>query len=330
MTKPLTSAQAAQQSNRTNDGKYTTKSHSEADVSLGVEAPEPRFDSQGNDWGPAFAEYEVESVRQHEIMHVHYNDEFSEDFIAAELSGDWSEIDRVREQEAHWEWENDAYDQEAAYAVERLGLEPDEARNEELFDELRGAIADSPNTISPYKSVRDNTPSQLMRLEVFEGENLTDHNEEAYHDGDAQVEVLEAKFKELGLDSSTEINREAIEDLVNNGPEYWHEGVSLDVIWSGPYTDAVPGGDEKSLSFNDPNMVLIDSFNGSGWEAQTQGTIKRTIGARSEESDLPGDKRAYLDNLAGEYGWGDIAGPMQSAYETEVEVQEHQPETANA
>ncbi|NWN87190.1 MAG: hypothetical protein HLX51_01390 [Micrococcaceae bacterium] len=34
MTKPLTSAQQKQQSNRTGDGKYTTKSHSEADVAL--------------------------------------------------------------------------------------------------------------------------------------------------------------------------------------------------------------------------------------------------------------------------------------------------------
>lgn len=36
MTKPLTQAQQAQQSNRTNDGKYTTKSHSEADIDLGL------------------------------------------------------------------------------------------------------------------------------------------------------------------------------------------------------------------------------------------------------------------------------------------------------
>lgn len=34
MTKPLSSAQQAQQSNRSSDGKYTTKSHSEADVGL--------------------------------------------------------------------------------------------------------------------------------------------------------------------------------------------------------------------------------------------------------------------------------------------------------
>lgn len=36
MTKHLTAAQLAQQSNRTTDGKYTTKSHSEADVDLGL------------------------------------------------------------------------------------------------------------------------------------------------------------------------------------------------------------------------------------------------------------------------------------------------------
>ncbi|GAA2030761.1 hypothetical protein GCM10009720_08710 [Yaniella flava] len=45
MTTPLTSAQQAQQSNRTNDGKYTTKNHSEADVSLGLSAAQkPTFD----------------------------------------------------------------------------------------------------------------------------------------------------------------------------------------------------------------------------------------------------------------------------------------------
>lgn len=36
MNKPLTSAQLAQQTNRTEDGKYTTKSHSEADIGLGI------------------------------------------------------------------------------------------------------------------------------------------------------------------------------------------------------------------------------------------------------------------------------------------------------
>lgn len=33
----LTPAQAAQQSNRTADGKYTTKTHSEAEVDLGLD-----------------------------------------------------------------------------------------------------------------------------------------------------------------------------------------------------------------------------------------------------------------------------------------------------
>jgi hypothetical protein len=39
MTKHLTAAQRAQQSNRTTDGKYTTKAHSEADTSLGRVGP---------------------------------------------------------------------------------------------------------------------------------------------------------------------------------------------------------------------------------------------------------------------------------------------------
>lgn len=38
MTTPLTPAQQAQQINRENDGKYTTKSHSEADICLNLTA----------------------------------------------------------------------------------------------------------------------------------------------------------------------------------------------------------------------------------------------------------------------------------------------------
>lgn len=38
MTTPMTPAQQAQQSNRENDGKYTTKSHSEADIGLNLTA----------------------------------------------------------------------------------------------------------------------------------------------------------------------------------------------------------------------------------------------------------------------------------------------------
>jgi len=36
MTEHLSQAQQAQQTNRTSDGKYTTKTHSEAEVDLGM------------------------------------------------------------------------------------------------------------------------------------------------------------------------------------------------------------------------------------------------------------------------------------------------------
>ncbi|NWN87103.1 MAG: hypothetical protein HLX51_00950 [Micrococcaceae bacterium] len=46
MTTPLTSAQLAQQSNRTSDGKYTSKTHSESDVSLGLDLKQQYADRQ--------------------------------------------------------------------------------------------------------------------------------------------------------------------------------------------------------------------------------------------------------------------------------------------
>lgn len=56
MNKPLTSAQLAQQTNRTEDGKYTTKSHSEADIGLGI-----------ND--AALHRIELDDGSSHEINH---------------------------------------------------------------------------------------------------------------------------------------------------------------------------------------------------------------------------------------------------------------------
>lgn len=326
MTTPLTSAQQAQQSNRTNDGKYTTKAHSEADTDLCLgAAPQPRLDSQGNDWGPAFDAFENPKRGQRiELGHVSYGDHHSHDHIDARLSGDLLKVDELRElQELDW-IETVEVRSHVDHELEELGIDPDEATDEALYDDLMEAVSSSDAAVSIEQLLDENTPPQLMRMEVFDGESLTDHNEDAYHDYGAQVEVIKAKFKELGLDPNTSENQAEIETMVANGPEYWHDGVSLDVIWSGPYTDAVPAGQDKVLSFKDPNFILIDSFNGSGWHAQAQGTMSRTIGAHGEGESLTRKKRAYLDNRAGGYGWQSIAGVSSQSYPTEVAVVQSQ------
>ncbi|GAA2038026.1 hypothetical protein GCM10009720_18120 [Yaniella flava] len=85
MTKPLTSAQSAQQHNRTSDGKYTTKSHSESDVSLGI------------------ADDSNEQRRRLEIFTDGHDDQWHQDFMN-------NDIPTLREV-AHYGWQtNDPYD----------------------------------------------------------------------------------------------------------------------------------------------------------------------------------------------------------------------------
>lgn len=324
MTNQLTPAQQAQQHNRTADGKYTTKTHSEADIDLGLEnAQEPRIDSKGNDWGPVFDRFENPKRGERiELGYLGYDDYHHEDYIDAQLSGDLLQLDDLADHDEIAWTETVEVRSFVDHELQQHGIDPDEATEEALYDELMDAVTNSPAAVSLMELMEENTPPQLMRMEVSDGENLTDANEDAYYDDDAKVEVMKAKFAELGLDPNTEANAEAIETMVLNGPEYWHDGVSLDVIWSGKYTDAVPADSQKTLTLKDPHFVLIDSFNGSGWEGQAEGTIKRTIGMRGEGVELPRSQRAYLDSRAGGYGWQSIAGVTPSAYDTAVTVEQ--------
>lgn len=70
MTQPLSSAQQAQQNNRTDDGKYATKTHSEADVGLDLSRPyfEPHelAGKQFLDDLPSRLQWPQERIRTHE------------------------------------------------------------------------------------------------------------------------------------------------------------------------------------------------------------------------------------------------------------------------
>lgn len=283
-------------------------------------------DSQGNDWTAVFAAYTTPNPKgiQDDILYVEYGEGHSADFIDAELSGDWSQVDTVSEHEEHWEVEADAVHDLLVQELRNHDIDPHTALDEDrdLYDRLREAVENSPNVIHPSETLRENTPPQLLRLELFDGEELQEHDESTYHDADAKMSELERRFRQLGLDPTSKVNAEAIEDMVLNGPEYWHEAVSLDVIWYGTYSTVIPGSAEQTVAFTNPNLVLIDSMNGSGFDAEVEGTITRTLGIRSETA-LDSKHRAYLDSKAGQYGWAEIAGVHKPAYDTHVEVQDN-------
>ncbi|MDJ0459919.1 hypothetical protein PUN71_022180 [Arthrobacter sp. NQ7] len=169
-------------------------------------------------------------------------------------------------------------------------LDPDEQ------DEARFAVYERDES-DPLKDLLRNTHSQLLRTSLgrpverlkesrwTSGQRLDEDGFAARHDAVANL------LTEAGVEVDAPGVREAIEQLVTEGPYDWHEGVQLDVLWYGDVADAVPStrsdndpeaGKEKVLEFAKPHVLLIDKWNGQGYDTVLPAPLKipRRFGRR--------------------------------------------------
>lgn len=195
----------------------------------------------------------------------------------------------------------------------KAGLDDDDVDTDK-FDALAEAIREKDDS-DPMPQLLRNTPEKLMRLTLEQpgGDGLYDGNV------DGVDEAREAKIAKIlgskGLDVSTPGAKEAIGDLVADGPQYWHEGVDLDVI----YFDDVQGSTiynqedglvaPRDLTFQNPHVVLIDRVNGSGHDVQFAGAA---TAAATEMNPVK------LDASKMHGYWDETAGVVHSAYRTET------------
>lgn len=280
------------------------------------------IDSHGNDWKPVFDTFTNPKPGQtFELGYVDYRDDLPDDYVSAELSGHYETMDEMYEvfSDAVLEVESEALTFHTEWELEKHGIDPEEAEQDDwhMLDDLRAALQESPGAVTYLDQLRDRATPRLMRVQLLDGEQLQDGFDDAYHDYDAKHEALTQRFIELGLDVDSKVNKEALFDIVYNGMEFWHEGVSLDVIWHGHYQLVTPGRNEKHVTFVDPHLVLIDPWHGSGFDAQVEGNITVTIDPAGE-NELPHNRRAFLDSDAGGYGWDEIAGVVHSYYDINV------------
>lgn len=251
--------------------------------------------------------------RKFSLSFVSYDDRLTEDQTIDYLSGNIAGVD-----ESVFDNFADQNAVSTSEAVEELlqeaGLEPHEV-SEEKLDELRDAVRENDDS-DPVNDLIRNTPEKLMRLSLDQPTN----NEHWQGGADGVEEKREAKIAEIltarGMDVSTDEAREAIAELVANGPWDWHEGVDLDVI----YYDDIRGStvfnadagvaETREITFKDPHILLIDRMNGSGHDVRISGTIKATA--------TP-EKPVKLDAAKNDgYGWDDTAGVVHGAYRTET------------
>jgi hypothetical protein len=305
-------------------GQFAATTHTEPDVTLAQEsAPAATPDAAGiiaaND-GPV------------SLRFVNYDDRLTKEQMSMILAGQWVDA----ENDVDENFSDSAYEEAVTIARTELEEAVQEGRFDREWDELdtddqdavRYAIEERDDS-DPVKDLLRNTPDQLLRTSLgrpaerlpeprwTSGHRLEDGGFTARHDAVAGL------LKESGMEVDTAEVREAIEELINEGPYDWHEGVQLDVIWYGGIDDAVPtprgespdAEGSKVLEFAQPHILLIDKWNGSGHDVVVPAALKRTLTRVGyEEEEAPQTGRAYLDSDAGGYGWDDVAGVHKPAY----------------
>lgn len=189
------------------------------------------------------------------------------------------------------------------------------------------------DTSDPITDLIRNTHPQLMRTslstpsydkrlgEAWNGDALygREESETSRTLVQRRRDIVADKLAERGIDTTLPANREAIAELIDNGPYNWHEGVSLDVIFHARVNEVSASQDGPSkLAFNDPYVVLIDRINGSGHDVKLQGTVSKSIPEADKASEP--ESRVFLDDGGrGGYGWDEVAGVVKSAYAVEIE-----------
>jgi len=313
-------------------GRFDFRDHPEADssVKLGEEASSSEHAVRVK----ALDELEASGER-FDLAFVYYDEKMPDDLLRLALAGD---------EDAYMEEFSDRYFEAEADDIDRAIERFDEEHGTDFADlddtdEDRERLKDyiwSHDDSDREKDLLRYTGKKMLRAPIS-GYGTLDGSDTYWanpSDGKAwnrltrnRETLLSEKLSEAGVDMTHPANRRAVEELVSEGPETWHEEVRLDVIWHGDVRDALPGDAPKTLTFANPYVVLIDTLNGSGSDARFMANVAVTIGARADGGPLPDGQHARLDDEEHGYGWDQTAGLVHDAYNSNFRVDVAEPAT---
>lgn len=253
------------------------------------------------------------------LDYVDYDERLSDEQIQQIFDGKLEEVENEiqdRANDYHWELIADQILPELIPdGVQRAALVADG----DSFRQLIEAIEDR-NDATLWKDMVRNTGrfGTLMRYHL--GGN--DDQDLPYNTGypaDPKNKVIERWARKLarmaGVDYAT--NEAAFRQMVIEQSYY---GGQLYVIWYGspaPLIDAISEAEwqetrkrRRTITWTNPQLVLLDRYNGSGHDAQIIGTITK-----------PWDpERCDTDSKGWGYGWDAVASVVQSAYKCEWSI----------
>lgn len=269
----------------------------------------------------------IESLKPWEtdLVFVNYDDQLTHEQIDQYLSGDEESLNDSLD-----EWTSDArYERAVEIAKEHsgaLGIDWDDLDPADQ-DAARSAIYDR-DTSDPAAALARNTPKALLRAPL---DSVSDVASDLGIDTDSffipqlwtgrTFDVAEGRRRILnqilgqhGVNTAAPGVAEAVAELLSEGPDTWHEGVTLDVIWYGDIADATvigpQGAAPAEITFTKPHIVLLDPMNGSGHDVELPDMLIKHV--------TPSDP-AHLDSASHRhgYGWDDTAGVYMPAYAPE-------------
>ncbi|MBQ1048466.1 hypothetical protein KBX50_08305 [Micromonospora sp. C51] len=249
----------------------------------------------GKEQAQALYEATVAALNErYELVYVDYRDQLSDRDVQDLLNGDADTVyDRFDE---GWLSENRSHG--ATYEVEQITTEEERNLLEEhgRLDDLRLEIENRDES-DPVRDMWRNTPHTLMTVKL-------DHDVPDYtlRPDDEFDEILAEIANAAGIDLDG--NRDALTDLLANASY----GGQLLLIWHGDAEDAI--GATKA-TWTDPHLLILNSFNGSGFDAQVKGAVTRDL--------KPGD--ITVDKVRAGYSWHQTACPHPPAYATTVEFE---------
>lgn len=248
------------------------------------------------------AEIERRPKSHFELVYVDYRDKFDQEQVDALARGDWEKLD-----ESVDEWVSEAQHEGAKALLEDIvsGLE-DEWDQSVLEDwkyepagyEAYEAILEK-DCSTPLEDLARNSGNVLLRVKCLDEEDWSefDHPER---------ELLER----LGLPITSTNLAEATQAIDNAAVEYqslmgyWLLAVQVSTLWD-IQTQPLP-----KLRVTDPGFWLANPWNGSGFDAKFEGVVY------IDRADLRTDHDAFG------YSWTEVASPVISYYEAEIEAVE--------
>ena len=289
----------------------------------------------------------IESIgdKKFSLLFVAYDDQLRGDQMTKYLSGDTDSL----EEEITENFSDAVYyaaEEEAKGITSAAGYDWDDLDWEEQ-QEVRLAIEEKDDS-DPIGDLVRNTHSQLMRTRLADNIETAAHDYTNSHDttdfetggegvfgddfisvvrsghndrsSEARVLVLQELLGDRGFDVTSDEAVANLQELVENGPFDWHEGVTPEIIWYGDISSANVGeyidGEQKTerrLDFGDEaHVLLIDRYNGSGHEVSLKGgAINATVST---------DNPVILDSDSSNgYGWDEVAGVHKPAYKNDID-----------